>query len=163
MSSKRETSWNDHTLSSTISVHFCLGLGWYGLQPIYYVYYSIRTLLIRYVFDAQLKVSKSRIVDFNNKVIFFRLIYTLNLTNTSAGSKMVTCVVCTIVLFTKYKFNIIKIKLNMLKFSADESQVWNDTSRLSVWWPYRYISVDCCIDSVPIVTVTPQPYFCHKQ
>ena len=27
----------------------------------------------------------------------------------------------------------------------------------TAWWPYRYLSADFCIDSVPIVTVSPSP------
>ena len=50
----------------------------------------------------------------------------------------------------------------MLKSFAklNESRVRNYTSRWigTAWWPYGYVSVDFCIDSVSIVTVLSQPW-----
>jgi len=72
---------------------------------------------------------------------------------------MITCVVCRSYhsfIHKVLKSNISKNKLNMF-----ESKVWNDTSKCigTAWWPYWYVSVDFCIDSVPIVTVSSQPKF----
>ena len=42
--------------------------------------------------------------------------YSVNLANTSAKAKVITHVVCTIILFTEYLFSKIKIKLNVKSF-----------------------------------------------
>jgi len=63
----------------------------------------------------------------------------------------------------------------LVDFNLIESQVWNEyfwfrNSHVfftavtiicigTAWWPYRYVSLDFCIDSSPLVTLLSQPYW----
>ena len=84
-----------------------LGVGRYGQQPIRYVFDTdlADTIRIRYdihVHDFKIsKVSKSIILDFNNKVNVWGDL-SIESNKYECKCKIITCVVFTIVLFTKY-------------------------------------------------------------
>jgi len=104
----------------------------YGQQLILYVFDTVRSRYDEYSIKytcTWLKVSKSRNLDFNNKVN----------------------VLC-------WSIHWIQQKLVLTQNDHLCSVYHSVIHKVLAWWPYRYVSIDFCIDNVPRVNVSSQPY-----
>jgi len=134
--------------SSAVSIHIRYGPCWYDT-------YSIRYTC------TWLKVSKSIILYFNNKVNV--LDWSIQWILQMLVLKHKYCALFS----TNYKFNIIRIKLNMLKSFVNCIKIKCETYSFGSGMVVVFaavtiicigtVSVDVCIDTVPILTVLSQP------
>ena len=96
-------------------------------------YYTYTTLPIWYIFDMihtyMTKGFKIKNLDFNNKVN----------------------VLC-------WSIHWIQQKLVLTQNDHLCSVYHSVIHKVLAWWPYRYVSIDFCIDNVPRVNVSSQPY-----